>query len=202
MKNSFTYLALGDSYTIGESVALYESFPYQAVQMVRKTGKELFAPEIIARTGWTTTELSSRIKETILNSAYDFVSLLIGVNNQYRGLPSSQYTLEFEELLVESISKAGNVNNRVFVLSIPDWGLTPFARGRDSANISREIGLFNAINRKISKTHHATYIDITTGSPETFNEPSYLSGDALHPSAKAYTRWAKLLSSKMLEVIN
>jgi lysophospholipase L1-like esterase len=198
----YSYLALGDSYTIGESVALFDSYPYQTTQLLRKAGLSLHAPEIIAKTGWSTTELIAKLNNILLNSYYDVVSILIGVNNQYRGLPSSEYTLEFEALLLTGIVMTDNQPGHVFVLSIPDWGVTPFARGRDTANISREISFFNAINRTISKTHQVNYIDITSNSPETVTDLSYLSGDALHPSPKAYSRWATLLSERMLEVLN
>jgi hypothetical protein len=130
MSATYTYLALGDSYTIGEGVPLHDSYPYQAVQMLRNSGKSFQAPEIIAKTGWTTSELASQIDHTILNRVYDFVSLLIGVNNQYRGMLSSHYSIEFGELLARSISLAGEKPSLVFVLSIPNWGLTPFANGK------------------------------------------------------------------------
>jgi lysophospholipase L1-like esterase len=200
MNSPLSYLALGDSYTIGESVALFESYPYQVIQLLRRSGKPAYAPEIIAKTGWSTMELASQLDGMELMPSYDFVSILIGVNNQYRGLPSSRYTLELEELLTRCITLAGNHNHHVFVLSIPDWGLTPYARGRDTANISREIALFNRINKKISKTHIVNYLDVTSGSPENSNDLSYLSGDGLHPSSKAYSRWAKLLGKKMLSL--
>jgi lysophospholipase L1-like esterase len=199
---TYSYLALGDSYTIGESVPLYESYPYQLVQSLRLAGKAFYAPEIIAKTGWTTSDLASRLKQTILNSNYDFVSLLIGVNNQYRNLSSAEYTLEFEELLLKSIAFANNYNGHVFVLSIPNWGQTPYARGRDTNNISKEIGLFNNINRTVSKNHKVNYVDIAEASPENPNDISFLSGDGLHPSGKSYARWAALISEKMLALTN
>src|SRR5678815_4741581 len=118
MSSTYTYLALGDSYTIGEGVPLHDSYPYQAVQILRNSGKAFQAPEIIAKTGWTTSELASQIDHTILNTVYDFVSLLIGVNNKYRGMPASQYSIEFEEILTRSVSLAGQKPSRVFVLSI------------------------------------------------------------------------------------
>lgn len=199
MSSYYTYLALGDSYTIGEGVPLYESYPYRTVQLLRKAGKLVNGPEIIAKTGWTTSELASYIDHTILSPVYDFVSLLIGVNNQYRGLSPSHYSLEFEELLNRAISFAGNKASNVFVLSIPDWGLTPFAKSRDTNQITREISAFNNINRSISATHKVNYIDITTGSPETAHDPSFLTSDGLHPSGKAYARWAGLLFSEIIK---
>lgn len=201
MNQLLTFLALGDSYTIGEGCPIYESFPYQAVQTLRMEGKTFAAPEIVAKTGWTTSELTSQIDRTVLQQSYDIVTLLIGVNNQYRGLPSSQYALEFEDLLKRAIQLASGQPARVFVLSIPNWGLTPYATGKDVSVISREIEVFNSINRKASLLHHVSYTDITTGSPETVNNPEYLAGDGLHPSVKAYARWAKLLTHNILSAI-
>jgi lysophospholipase L1-like esterase len=201
MSLNFTYLALGDSYTIGEGVPLYQSYPYQAVQLLRSSGESFHAPEIIARSGWTTWELASQIDHTILNAVYDFVSLLIGVNNQYRGTSPNLYSIEFEELLLRSMGLAGNKPSAVFVLSIPDWSLTPFADGRDNAKIATEIAEFNEINRSISEKHRVNYIDITTGSPETTEDLSYITADSLHPSGKAYKRWAELLANAIKKAL-
>ena len=197
MSLNYTYLALGDSYTVGEGVPLYESYPCQAVQLLRNSGKKFCSPEIIARTGWTTSELASYLDHTLLNTPYDFVSLLIGVNNQYRGMSSSHYAIEFEELLMRSLSFAGNQASKIVVLSIPDWGLTPFAGSLDKAFINRDIEIYNDINRSITSKYHANYIDITTGSPETAEDLSYLAADGLHPSGKAYKRWAMLLAESI-----
>src|SRR6476661_8407549 len=174
MSLNFSYLALGDSYTVGEGVPLYQSYPYQSVQLLRSLGQYFHAPEIIARSGWTTSELASQIDHTILNTVYDFVSLLIGVNNQYRGTSSNLYSIEFEELLLRSVAFAGNKASSVFVLSMPDWSLTPFADGRDNAKIAAEIAGFNLVNRSLSEKHGVQYIDITTSSPETSEDLSYL----------------------------
>ena len=201
MSSTYTYLALGDSYTIGEGVPLHDSYPYQAVQILRNSGKAFQAPEIIAKTGWTTSELASQIDHTILNTVYDFVSLLIGVNNQYRGMPASHYSIEFEELLTRSVSLAGQKPSRVFVLSIPDWGLTPFAKGRDSDKITHEIAGFNNINRILTLQLRVNYIDITSGSPETGTNLPFLAEDGLHPSSKAYKRWAEMLATSMNKAI-
>jgi lysophospholipase L1-like esterase len=202
MNQMLTWLALGDSYTIGEACPIHESFPYQAVQLLRKEGININAPEILARTGWTTSELADQLNQTTLAADYGIVTLLIGVNNQYRGLSSSQYALEFEELLESAIRIAGNVPRHVFVLSIPNWALTPYAIERDVSAISKEVGLFNSINRKISLLHHVNYIDITTGSPETSANPGFLAPDGLHPSGRAYARWAKLLTDNILLVLS
>jgi len=136
---NYKYLALGDSYTIGEQVPLHDSFPYQTIQILREVHgnkHEFHAPEIIAKTGWTTDELDAQIIQTQFLSEYDFVSLLIGVNNQYRGRSVENYKSEFHALLKKAIQFAGHRSNRVFVLSIPDWGITPFAAERDQAQIA------------------------------------------------------------------
>ncbi len=166
-----TYLALGDSYTIGESVALHESFPYQTVQQLRRNGLHMHAPEILAKTGWTTDELLQQMAATEFEQVYNFVSLLIGVNNQYRGKDPATYGQEFEVLLKKAIAFAGGNKQHVFVLSIPDWGATPFAANSDRIKIGKEIDLFNSINKKFTDAHGISYIDITEGSREARSNP-------------------------------
>ena len=194
-QNKYTYLALGDSYTIGESLALQESFPYQTVQLLRAASIWVQAPEIIAKTGWTTNELHTALLQTQLLPTYDIVSLLIGVNNQYRGRTIENYSVEFEQLLQQAIGYAGNQPTRVAVMSIPDWGITPFAADRDSAAISLEIDGYNQAAKKIAQNLGVYCIDITTGSRESATNHSLLASDRLHPSAKEYARWAKQLAS-------
>lgn len=190
----FSYLALGDSYTIGESVPIYESFPYQTIQLLRLAGYNFQAAEIVAKTGWTTDELFNNITHTKLQSPYDFVSLLIGVNNQYRGRPVDEYKTQFTELLQQALAFAGNKPSRVIVLSIPDWGATPFAAGRDAQKIAFEIDTFNAAQKSIAEKYKVHYIDITPGTREAANDDTLLAGDKLHPSGKEYARWAKRLA--------
>lgn len=197
----YTYLALGDSYTIGEGVPIYESFPYQAAQNLRGAGYACHAPEIIARTGWTTDELQQGIDNTKLLYGYDFVSLLIGVNNQYRGKSTGPYMQEFAALLDQAISFAGGNQKNVFVISIPDWGVTPFAEGRDRQQIAREIDAFNEVARNISLQHEVHHIEITTAQRAVANDKSYVAADNLHPSGKEYARWAKLLAAAMLNQV-
>ena len=192
-----TYLALGDSYTIGEGVPLHESFPYQVVQLLRKNGLTFHAPEIIAKTGWTTDELLSTLSATRLLPSYDFVCLLIGVNNQYRGRSLDEYRQQFETLLRKALRLSGNNPSRVIVLSIPDWGVTPYAAQRDRDKIAEEIDDFNLINKSIVLQHQTHYIDITPGSKEAATNSSLIAADGLHPSATEYTRWAKLVFDKM-----
>ena len=193
-QKSISYLALGDSYTVGEGVPLYESYPYQAVQILRKKGFNLLAPEIVAKTGWTTDELQASINGTKFLPIYDVVTLLIGVNNQYRGKSPEEYADEFESLLKQAIAFAGNDNKRVAVLSIPDWGATPFAEGRDRAKITAEIDAFNAVNRKITSKYKVQYIDITPGTRMAATDTTLVTKDKLHPSGKEYTKWAEKVS--------
>ena len=128
-KKAYSYLALGDSYTIGQSVLSSENFPSQTVQLLNQQNYNFKSPEILATTGWTTDELQNNINNHVFTPPYDFVSLLIGVNNQYRGRSVENYKPEFESLLKQAIQFAGGNTNRVIVLSIPDWGVTPFANG-------------------------------------------------------------------------
>ena len=165
-KHHFTLLALGDSYTIGEGVPLHESFPYQTIQLLRKNGFHIHAPEIVAQTGWTTFELAEHILHTKLNEHYDFVTLLIGVNNQYRGLSAEDYEADFEFLLKKAIHFAAEKSNHVIVLSIPDWGVTPFAKESDTKKIAEEIEAFNLINKNISTQHKVQYVEITESSKD------------------------------------
>ena len=197
-KEPLTYLALGDSYTIGEGVPIYESFPYQTVQLLRKKGLDLNAAEIVAKTGWTTDELEANIAKTQFKKNYDFVSLLIGVNNQYRGRKADEYAIQFEELLKKSIEFAGNKHENVFVISIPDWGATPFAEGRDRKKIATEIDAFNNINKKITSQYNVPYIEITNGSRDAISNGALVTKDKLHPSALEYGKWAEKLSAAML----
>jgi lysophospholipase L1-like esterase len=198
---ALTFLALGDSYTIGESVPIYENFPYQTVQLLRKSGIAVHAPEIVAKTGWTTDELMAGIDRTIFEKSYDIVTLLIGVNNQYRGKDPSTYEKEFEQLLNKAIAFAGGNKQHVFVLSIPDWGATPFAASRDRIKIGNEIDLFNSINKKSTDAAGIAYISITAGSREATSNASLVAKDGLHPSGLEYGRWAKKLADAILQSI-
>lgn len=186
-----SYLALGDSYTIGEQVPYAENFPNQAVQLLRSRKVELSDPVIIAVTGWTTDELAAAIRERNLKETFSIVSLLIGVNNQYRGRSVDQYKEEFTSLLEQSIHFANGHTDKVFVLSIPDWGVTPFAEGKDRAAIAKEIDAYNAAAQKISLSHKCHFIEITESTRTNGADPVYLAEDGLHPSGKEYTIWAQ-----------
>ena len=190
----YTYLALGDSYTIGEAVELHESFPYQVVQLLRKKGYNFIAPEIIAKTGWTTDELSEGFRNYQFLSKYDFVSLLIGVNNQYRGREVIEYKQQFEELVKKAIELSHGRKDRVFIISIPDWSATPFAKENDTEKISREIDVFNSVNKAISIQYKVQYIEITSESREAKDFPALVGKDKLHPSAIAYSKWAEKIA--------
>lgn len=193
-----TYLALGDSYTIGEQVPLFESFPYRLVQMLRGGGMAVHAPEILAKTGWTTDELSSAIDLHTFLPSYDLVTLLIGVNNQYRGRPVSEFDPEFTALLQQAIDFAGGKADRVFVLSIPDWGITPFAAGKDEKQIAAEIDAYNEVCKQRSLAKNVCYIDITVSQRADGRNPQFLAADGLHPSGLEYVKWARALAEKIL----
>jgi len=189
----YAFLALGDSYTIGELVPLHDNFPYQTCQLLRKkfVDEHSFqAPEIVAKTGWTTDELQSQINQISFLERYDIVTLLIGVNNQYRGRTVDNYATEFEQLLQQAIAFADGQQHRVFVLSIPDWGVTPFAEGRDRDNIAFEINKYNDACESITKSFGCTFIDITTSQRADDKIKEFFAEDGLHPSGKEYQKWA------------
>jgi lysophospholipase L1-like esterase len=193
---TYSYLALGDSYTIGEQVPFYDNFPNQTVQLLRAhfgQEKQFASAEIIAKTGWTTDELLVQISLTNFLPQYDVVSLLIGVNNQYRGYSLDVYKTEFTTLLHKAIAFSGGKNNRVFVLSIPDWGVTPFAAERDASKIATEIDAFNLACKEIAEHHGCTFIDITTSQRVDGANAEFLAEDKLHPSGKEYGKWAAKL---------
>ncbi len=192
------FLALGDSYTIGESVPAEQRWPVQLAARLRAAGLPVEEPVIVARTGWTTTELQAGMAQAGLQGSYDLVSLLIGVNNQYRGYPIAAYRQEFRQLLAQAIDLAGGDPRRVIVLSIPDWGVTPFAQGRDAESIATEIDAFNAINREETLDAGAAYVDVTPVSRQAVSQPSLIAGDGLHPSGEMYAAWVELALPSVL----
>lgn len=187
-------LCLGDSYTIGESVPLHAGFPYQTIQLLRKKGLHFHAPEIVAQTGWTSFELADHILNHQLETSYDFVTLLIGVNNQYRGLPIKGFENDFEFLLKKAIHFAGGNSKKCVVLSIPDWSVTPFASKRSIGNASKEIDDFNLICQNFASKHQCHFINITAQTRMAKNDTSLLAGDQLHYSAKSHAVWANELA--------
>jgi lysophospholipase L1-like esterase len=184
------FLALGDSYTIGEQVDAAARWPVQLARALRARQLDVGEPEIVARTGWTTDELVAGILAASPAGPYDLVSLLIGVNNQYRGRGAENYRAEFTTLLADAAGFAGGAAPRVIVLSIPDWGVTPFAAGRDRAKIAREIDEFNAIAHDESLAAGAAWVDVTPASREM--RADWLAPDGLHPSGAQYARWSAL----------
>ncbi|RDC54712.1 SGNH/GDSL hydrolase family protein [Pedobacter chinensis] len=200
---AYTYLALGDSYTIGESVKPAESFPYQLQNLLKEQGINVVQPKIIATTGWTTDELQRAINHEKLTQKFDFVTLLIGVNNQYRGYSIATYKKEFSELLQTAISFANGDKTKVFVVSIPDWGVTPFGKnaGKSPQIIAEEIDNFNTINQEVTLAAGVSYTDITPASRHAITDPALIASDGLHPSAKMYSEWANALKPKITAIL-
>ncbi|WP_109123643.1 SGNH/GDSL hydrolase family protein [Dyella sp. C11] len=184
------YLALGDSYSIGEGVPEAGRWPVQLAVRLEREGVALDEPTILATTGWTTDELSAAMDEATFEPPYDLVSLLIGVNNQYRGRSAEDYREEFRGLFDRAVALAGMRPERVLVLSIPDWGVTPFAHGsgRDVLQIAHELDVYNAIAQEEVEARGAHFVDITGISRL---HPALLADDALHPSAAQYALWTE-----------
>lgn len=201
MTNGLSYLALGDSYTIGESVAENERWPVQLSKTLSKNGLEVAPPQIIARTGWTTDELKAKIVSEKITQNYDLVSLLIGVNNQYRGRSVEQFRTEFIDLLETAIKFAGNKTEHVFVVSIPDWGVTPFGGKGQNKTISEQIDLFNKVKKEETEKKGILYIDITPISRQAINDASLIAEDGLHPSGKMYSQWVEKIYPELLKKI-
>ena len=191
-----TYLALGDSYTIGESVDESSRFPLQLKDSLMSYDIVIDDPVIVAKTGWTTTDLKNGIEQADLQTTYDLVTLLIGVNNQYQGLSIENYRTEFVELLDQSIDFAGGDPEKVIVISIPDWGVTPFAEGRDREQIASEIDAYNKINKEEAEETGVKYVDVTSISREAEEDLTLIAGDGLHPSGKMYALWVAKIVKK------
>lgn len=194
---SLKYLALGDSYTIGESVPENERWPNQLSVLVSKEGNREVKTSIIATTGWRTDNLMNAITIAKLKDEYDLVSLLIGVNNQYQGKQIDQFATEFEELLKTSIRLARGKQENVFVVSIPDYGFTPFGQ-KNQAKISKEIDQFNEVSKKITDQYKIKYINITDISREGLIKSELIAADGLHPSGKMYTLWVERIVKEIM----
>jgi lysophospholipase L1-like esterase len=192
--DTMSYLALGDSYTIGEGVAEAGRWPLQLASTLRAEGVALDDPRIIARTGWTTDELSAAIDAAEPLGTFDFVSLLVGVNNQYRGRSAEDYREEFARLLERAIDFADGRADRVLVLSIPDWGATRFGQesNRNLAQVARELDGYNAIAREACAARGVAFVDTTPASRDAGSDAAMLVDDGLHPSAAMYTAWTQL----------
>lgn len=188
---ALTYLALGDSYTIGESVEEELRWPMQLVNQLNSNGSNYAIPQIIATTGWTTDELIAAIEKTETLESYDMVSLLIGVNNQYRGYEFGQYETEFVELLEQAIAFAGGDAEKVFVVSIPDYGVTPFGMRGDPEEIAQELDQYNAYAQAQAEERGVRFYNITPISREAAENADLIASDNLHPSGEMYTRWVE-----------
>lgn len=195
------FLALGDSYTIGEAVPEPDRWPDQLAELLEENGIRAEVT-IIARTGWTVMELWEGIQANPPEGRYDMVSLLIGVNDQYRGYPSDGYREDFRFMLGRAIEYAGGDPKRVVVLSIPDWGITPFAADRDTEPISLQIDEFNAINLEESQNTGTHYVDVTVISRMGMDDFELLAGDRLHPSGKMYAMWAEKTLPVALKILS
>ncbi|GLQ99587.1 SGNH/GDSL hydrolase family protein [Dyella mobilis] len=194
------YLALGDSYTIGEDVPADQRWPMQLAQKLRGHGVAIDDPQIVAVTGWTTDELSTGMDQAEFAAGYDFVSLLIGVNNQYRGRSATEYREQFHALLLRAITLAGKRPERVVVVSIPDWGVTPFGQksGRDLRQIASELDAFNEIAREESTDSGVRFVNITGISRD---HASLVASDGLHPSGAQYAWWTQAIEPSALAAV-
>ncbi len=195
-----TWLALGDSYTIGQSVSATDRYPSQTAALLRLSGINISEPDYIATSGWTSGNLQNAIN-TYNPSAHTVVSLLIGVNDQYQLHDTTGYRLRFTQLLEKSIQLANGKKENVFVLSIPDYSVTPFASSYDTARIRREIALFNSINYSVASSYQCPYLDITASTRDAVANSIYLASDGLHLSAEEYKRWAQRLAPMMSAVL-
>lgn len=196
------FLALGDSYTIGEGVPDAERWPLQLVARLRAEAVAIEQPQIIARTGWTTDELSTAMDAANLHPPYGLVTLLIGVNNQYRGRPPDEYRVQFRALLARAVALAGGGARRVVVVSIPDWGVTPFARGegREARQVAAQIDAFNAIAHEEADAKQVRFVDIT-GISRAADVRGLLTADGLHPSGAQYARWVAVIAPAAREAL-
>ncbi len=201
MQKGLKYLALGDSYTIGESVAEKERYPNILAEKLKMEQLDIEELKIIATTGWTTTNLKEAIEKENPMPDQDLVSLLIGVNNQYQGKEIGLYEKEFEELLKTAIRLAKNNPKRVFVVSIPDYGVTPFAAQRNTAQIAQEIDIYNAMADGICEKYGVAYFDITPISKRAKDDLTLLAGDELHPSGKMYALWVEHMAEGVRKLL-
>lgn len=194
-----TYLALGDSYTFGEGLPLHESFPYQLVQLLRQNGQHTHAPEIIAQTGWTTQELATHLIHTQLEASYDWVSLLAGVNNQYRGLSLDEFAEEYEFLMHKAIHLSKTAEKGVFTITIPDWALTPFGLKDTKEVVRQPLVAFNEQVKLLSEKHGIRCVDISASCTHAAQSESGLCKDGLHYSAATHGDWCKLIMETIFQ---
>lgn len=199
--STFTYLALGDSYTIGQSVEESQRFPVQLVNKLNEAGVNVGKPTIVAQTGWTTDELARGIEAANLSGTYDLVTLLIGVNNQYRARDTAEYRRQFRELLNKAVGFAKGMEKRVIVISIPDYGATPFGIN-NAQKIGADIDIFNKINREETELKKSNYVYITSISRAAKEDPSLIATDGLHPSGKMYSFWVEAIFPLANNILN
>ena len=192
-QSNLRYLALGDSYTIGEGIEFEDNYPKQIVNQIFL----IDSVTVIAKTGWTTDELIDTLNNLQLDK-FDVVSLLIGVNNQFRGYQIDKYVMEFENLLIRAIDYSKDKKN-VFILSIPDYGVTPFGKVKGQERIYREINSYNNLNRIMAEKYNVMYFDITEISRKAENDTSLLAEDKLHPSKKMYKMWIDKLKDELID---
>ena len=189
-ESPYSFIALGDSYTIGEGVNEDERWPNQFVDVAYENGVDFDQPMIIAETGWKTYDLLNAINQTNFTKKYDYISLLIGVNNQFNSRPIDEFEEDLNKLMDEMKRIKKNDGN-IIIISIPDWGYTPFGQSNDMSNISEKINLFNSSLRKFASTNDLKYVDVTEISRRAINEPDLITNDNLHPSGIMYLEWAK-----------
>ena len=198
------WLALGDSYTIGEGVAAEDRWPHRVFEALRAAGVKVEPPRILATTGWTTAELMAAMEHERLWPArerFELVSLMIGVNDQYRGRDAGEFAPLFAQCLERAVALAGGDAGRVVVASVPDWGVTPFAGGRDRGAIARAVDEYNKAEQDVVRKRGARWCDVTTLSRRHGSDTAYLAGDGLHPGAAAYRAWAGVLALAAREAL-
>jgi lysophospholipase L1-like esterase len=195
---NYSYLALGDSYTIGQSVSEKERFPYLLTELLARQGLVVNNLRYIAQTGWSTIALQNAIANAEPLENFDIVTLLIGVNDQYQHLDTVGYRIRFTQLLNKAVSVAKNNPKHVFVLSIPDYSATPFVGAPDKERVRKEIDVFNAINKEITLQYNISYTDITTLSREAATNSSLLANDGLHYSGIGHMKWAEMLTPSII----
>jgi len=195
------FLALGNSYTVGTGVPIEDRWPVQLARRLRQQGLPLPDVRLVAQNGWTTDELMRGTQSAQLSPTFDLVSLQIGVNNQFRGYDLQTYRQEFRQLLETAIGLAAGKSTRVLVLSIPDWGVTPFAMGRDRGQIALESDRFNAVNRDEAEKVRVQHVDVTPLTREKGDQVAFLASDDLHPSGKMYAAWVQLLLPTVLAAL-
>jgi lysophospholipase L1-like esterase len=196
------FLALGDSYTIGEGVAKEERWPSHLTRRLEREGFGITDVQLIAQTAWTADELADAIDEACPRGPFDLVTLMIGVNDQYRSRPVDVFSPEYERLLQWSIGFAGGRAGRAIAISIPDWGATPFARERDRSRIGREIDAYNARARELARRVGVAWVDVTPASRATLLEPALVTADGLHPSAQMHARWSELIAPAAIAALS